>query len=125
MREETRTWIKKADTDLGNAGFALQSVDGPLPVTTALHCQLSAEKYLKAFLAEQSISFSHQHTLVSLFDLCMPVDHSFESVWQDIKQLNGYSIASRYPVSGNSLQFREAAIASATRVRDFILDKLA
>ena len=124
MREETRNWIKKANKDLGNAGFALQSVDGPLPVTTALHCQLSAEKYLKAFLAERGISFSHKQTLVFLFDLCMPIDGSFESVWQDIKQLNGYSLASHYPTSSNSLEFREEAIASAKRVRDFVLDKL-
>jgi HEPN domain-containing protein len=124
MREETQKWIEKANKDLGNAGFALQSVDGPLPVTTALHCQLSAEKYLKAFLSEHAISFSHQQTLIFLFDLCMPVDHSFENVWQDIKNLNGYSIASRYPVSNHSLAFRESAIASAKRVRDFVLDKL-
>ena len=124
MREEARTWIKKADKDLGNAGFALQSVDGPLPVTTALHCQLSAEKYLKAFLSEHGISFSRTHTLISLFDLCMPIDNSFESVWQDINQLNGYSIASRYPMSSNSLEFRKEAIASAKRVRAFVLERL-
>jgi HEPN domain-containing protein len=124
MREETQTWITKANKDLGNAGFALQSVDGPLPVTTALHCQLSAEKYLKAFLSEHGISFSHKHTLTSLFDLCMPIDDSFESLWQDINQLNGYLIASRYPTASNSLQFRGEAIASAKRVRDFVLDKL-
>jgi HEPN domain-containing protein len=107
MREETLNWISKANKDLGNAGFAMESVDGPLPVTTALHCQLSAEKYLKAFLSEHEIPFSNQNSLISLFESCKPIDHSFESLWHDIDQLNGYSIASRYPSSSDSLEFRE------------------
>ena len=124
MREETLNWISKANKDLGNAGFAMESVDGPLPVTTALHCQLSAEKYLKAFLSEHEILFSHKITLISLFESCEPIDHSFASLRHDIDQLNGYSIASRYPSSSDSLEFREQAINSAKRVRDFVLAAL-
>lgn len=124
MREETRKWIRKADKDLGTAGFALQSVDGPLPVTTALHCQFAAEKYLKAFLSEQGIPFSDIQSLNSLLEWCEPVDNSFGSLTPVIGRLNGYSIASSYPRSEDTLGFREEAIASAKRVRDFVLDKL-
>ena len=124
MREKTRTWISKATKDLGNASFAMESIDGPLPMTTALHCQLAAEKYLKAFLCEHEVPFSHTNTLVSLFESCKPIDHSLESLWHDIDQLSGYSIASRYPPLSDSLQFREQAIASAKRVRDFVLARL-
>src|SRR4030095_9589748 len=97
MREETRIWISKADKDLGTAGFALNSVDGPLPVTIALHCQQSAEKYLKAFLQEHGFNFSRQHSLIALFESCISVDTSFEDLRMDISRLEGYSIASRYP----------------------------
>jgi len=124
MREETRNWIAKANKDLSTAGFALRSVDGPLPLTTALHCQISAEKYLKAFLAEHDISFSHTQNLTLLFEACVQIDNSFESLRSDIKQLNGYSTASRYPTPDDSLEFREEAITSSKRIRDFVLDKL-
>jgi HEPN domain-containing protein len=124
MREETRIWISKADKDLGTAGFALNSVDGPLPVTIALHCQQSAEKYLKAFLQEHGFNFSRQHSLIALFESCISVDTSFEDLRMDISRLEGYSIASRYPKAGDSMEFRNEALATAKRVKEFILGKL-
>jgi hypothetical protein len=54
----------------------------------------------------------------------MPIDSALESLWQDVVQLNGYAIATRYPTSGISRGFREEAVASAKRVRDFVLDRL-
>ena len=124
MHEETRKWIVKADKDLGTASFALDSVDGPLPVTTALHCQQSAEKYLKAFLQENGIAFSAEQHLITLFELCLAVDKSFETLGADINQLEGYSIASRYPKTNDSLEFRKEALATTKRVKEFILEKL-
>lgn len=125
MREETRNWISNADKDLGTAGFALNSVDGPLPVTTGLHCQKSAENYLKAYLQEHGVSVSDQHSLMNLLESCISIDTSFESLYVEINRLEGYSIASRYPRAEDSLEFRKEAIATAQRVRDFILNKLA
>jgi HEPN domain-containing protein len=125
MLEKTRTLIARANKDLGTAGFALQSIDGPLPVTTALHCQQAAENYLKAFLHEHELAFSDQHNLASLLESCISVDSSFEDLRADIDQLEGYSIASRYPKASDSLQFRMEALNTAKRVKDFILNKLA
>ena len=124
MREETRNWLAKADKDLGTAGFALNSVDGPLPVTTAMHCQLSAEKYLKAYLHEHNIAFSSQQTLTSLLEDCIAVDESFEALHEAIGQLEGYSIAARYPKADDSLAFRKEAVATVQRVKRFVLDRL-
>src|SRR5215207_1617066 len=125
MREETRKLISKANKDLGTAGFALQSVEGPLSVTTALHCQQSAEKYLKAFLHEHRLAFSDQQNLASLLESCISVDSSFEDLRTAIDRLEGYSIASRYPKASDSLEFRTEALDTAKRVKDFILNKLA
>ena len=124
MHEETRKWIVKADKDLGTASCALDSVDGPLPVTTALHCQQSAEKYLKAYLQENEVSFSDYQHLIALFELCLSVDRSFETLGMDINQLESYSIASRYPKIEDSLEFRKEAIATTNRVKEFTLGKL-
>ena len=124
MREETRRWLAKANKDLGTAGFALNSMDGPLPVTTALHCQLSAEKHLKAYLYEYDVAFSSQQTLTSLLEECIAVDKSFEALQSDIDQLEGYSIASRYPSADDSLAFRKEAVATVQRVKEFVLSRL-
>ena len=125
MRTETRKWIARGNKDLGTAGFALNSVDGPLPVTTGLHCQEAVEKYLKAYLQEHGRPVSRQHSLNSLFEFCVLIDPSFKALSAEINQLAGYSIASRYPKADEFLEFRKYAIATAQRVRDFILEKLA
>ena len=125
MRAETRNMISKGDKDLGTAGFALNSVDGPLPVTTSLHCQKASENYLKAYLQENRVSFTRQATLNSLFESCVALDQSFEALRADMNQLTGYSIASRYPQAKDSLEFRKDAIAAAKRVKEFVLEKLA
>ena len=125
MREETRNWISNGDKDLGTAGFALNSVDDPLPVTTGLHCQKAVENYLRAYLLEKAISFSNEHNLNSLFEACVSFDKSLGALRTDIDQLKGYSIASRYPKAEDSLKFRQDAIATAKRVKAFVLGKLA
>ena len=124
MRKETKAWISKANKDLVTAGFAHQSADGPLPVTTGLHCQQSAEKYLKAFLQEYQLAFSDQYNLVPLLEACISVDNSFESLRTDINRLEGYSIAARYPHPSDSAEFREEALTRAKRVKEFVLGKL-
>lgn len=124
MREETRTWLAKADKDLGTAGFALNSVDGPLPLTTGIHCQLSAGKYLKAYLQEHQVAFSSQQSLTSLLEECIAVDTSFEMLRSEIDQLEGYSIATRYPKADESLAFRKEAVAIVERVKELVLSRL-
>ena len=125
MRDETRNLISKGNKDLGTASFALNSVDGPLPVTTGLHCQKAAENYIKAYLQENGVSFSNHNNLHSLFEACVSFDDAFAALRIEINQLEGYSIASRYPQANDSLEFRKDAIATAKRVKEFILEKLA
>ena len=125
MRKETKAWSSKANKDLGTAGFAHESVDGPLPVTKGLHCQQSAEKYLKAFLQEYQKAFSDQHNLIPYLEACISIDDSFEYLRTDINRLEGYPIAARYPRPDDSAEFREEALTSTKRVKEFVLDKLA
>ena len=124
MQEETKNWLKKADKDLGTAIFAMQSVDGPLPVTTGLHCQRSVENYLKAYLQEHNAAFSNHQTLASLFEACIAMDESFDSLRADMDQLEGYSIASRYPKASDAHEHNKEAVAVVQRVKEFIAGKL-
>ena len=124
MQKETQRCISKANKDLTTAGFALQSIDGPLPVTTALHCQKAAENYLKAFLHEQQRAFTNQHSLTVLFESCHSIDNSFEALRNEISRLEGYSVAFRYPKASESLKFRKEALATAERVKQFVISRL-
>jgi len=124
MREETRNWITKAERDLGTAVFAMGSVDGPLPVTTGLHCQQSARKYLKAYVQEYDVKSLDRQNLSSLLEVCVSIDKSFESLRMDISQLEGYSIASHYPKASDALEFNTDAVATAQRVKEFVVGKL-
>ncbi len=123
MHNETRQWLAKADKDFGTALFAIESVDGPLPVTTGLHCQQAAEKYLKAYLREMGISFSERQTLISLFERCVEADKSFETLQPAMKQLEGYSIAVRYPNADGFTKFNHDAIDAIQRIKEFVLGR--
>lgn len=124
MHEESRKWIAKGDRDLGTAGFALNSADGPLPVTTALHCQAAAENYLRAFLHVEQTNLAEHGNLNSLFENCLAIDGTFVSIRADVEKLSGYAIASRYPKAEESLEFRKDAITTVQHVREFILGRL-
>lgn len=123
MHKESRQWLTRADKDFGTALFAIESVDGPLPVTTGLHCQQAAEKYLKAYLQEMSISFSESQTLKSLFDHCVEADESFETLQSEMSQLEGYSIAARYPNTKDITEFNRDAVNIIRRIKEFVLSK--
>jgi HEPN domain-containing protein len=120
---ETRQWLAKADKDFGTALFAIESVDGPLLVTTGLHCQQSAEKYLKAYLQEMDISFSEHQILTSLFEHCVEADASFETLQSEISQLEGYSIAARYPTAKDIAEFNRDAMEAIRHIKEFVLSK--
>ena len=58
-----RQWVEKAEHDLINAEYTL-TLEKNCPLdTVCFHAQQCAEKYLKAFLVQKSISFPKTHDL--------------------------------------------------------------
>src|SRR5512138_1940607 len=97
MNEVTGEWVTKADNDFYSADLLLHSGDAPLTDTASFHCQQCAEKYLKAFLTDHLIRFERTHILTELLELCVPIDKEFKKIANDVKSLEGYAVAIRYP----------------------------
>ncbi len=58
-----RQWVEKAEHDLINAEYTL-TLEKNCPLDTVrFHAQQCAEKYLKAFLVQEAISFPKTHDL--------------------------------------------------------------
>jgi hypothetical protein len=57
-------------------------------------------------------------------DLCVQVDTSFTKLEDDLRSLESYAVAIRYPGASVSAELAESAFGTAERVRDFIRKKL-
>jgi HEPN domain-containing protein len=124
MREITAEWVNKAENDFEVAQLARWRAEEPISDAICFHGQQCAEKYLKAFLQEQRLRFPFAHALMPLLELCLTFDSDFESLRPDLDHLDGYSVAARYPGVEISLELADDALASASRVRAFIRQKL-
>jgi HEPN domain-containing protein len=124
MHELTAEWVEKAENDYRTAVVVLEEIAEPIVDTACFHCQQCAEKYLKAFLTEHQIEFPRQHPLIPLLELCIQQDASFRTLLSDLRTLEGYAVAVRYPGSSVTLEMAQNALAAATKVRTFIRQKL-
>ncbi|GAB4540983.1 MAG: hypothetical protein Fur002_08650 [Anaerolineales bacterium] len=97
MNEVTAEWVFKAEQDFHSADALLHEVKVPFAETAAFHCQQCAEKYLKAFLQENAIRFERKHDLLPLMDLCAELDAEFNFLKNDLRKLEIYAVAIRYP----------------------------
>jgi HEPN domain-containing protein len=124
MNDLTSEWVVKAEEDFYSADSLLHTVEIPMASTASFHCQQCAEKYLKAFLQEHKIRFERKHDLSPLIDLCQKIDRDFITLETDLKSLEDYSVAIRYPGANASVELAELAFDAAERVRSFIRNKL-
>jgi HEPN domain-containing protein len=95
MKEETASWLKKAEVDLASAKALF---DLALWDTCCYHCQQCSEKLLKGLLAESETEILKTHELNKLFELVkisgivLP-----EEVRLRCENLSGLDTVFRYP----------------------------
>lgn len=123
MQELTSEWVAKAENDFFTADLALHAGEFPIPDTACFHCQQCAEKYLKAYLQEHRVRFLPRHNLMPLLDLCVSLDSDFESLRINLRQLESFSVAARYPGMNISVEIAEQAFERASQVRKFVREK--
>jgi len=123
--EEIKQWVIKGDHDLGTAKITYLYIPEYLDTVT-FHCQQAVEKYLKAYLIFQSISFKFSHDLIYLIDLITQKDSDFESYYDTVSELQGYAVEIRYPNETIYLSNEkvENAMMIAKKVRDFVTGKM-
>lgn len=95
-QDVAREWFNIADLDLSAAEF-LQKMN-PIPVEIiCYHCQQSAEKYLKGFLALNGEEVKRTHDLIQLNKACQKYDDSFKTIQEECLMLTDYGVHLRYP----------------------------
>ena len=92
MNPLTLEWIQKAEGDFVTASREARARRAPNYDAVCFHAQQCAEKYLKALLQEANISFGKTHNLVTLLDLLLPIEPSWEILRQDLQVLNGFAV---------------------------------
>jgi len=123
-KDVAKEWFKVAETDLASAEF-LQDMR-PIPIeVVCYHCQQTAEKHLKGFLALKGEAIEKIHDLVRLNKLCRKYAKDFETVEEDCLMLTDYAVNVRYPFP---MDVNEAdmhlALTSARKIRDFVSGKV-
>ncbi len=92
--EIVEEWILKAEEDF-IAAEGLEPMETPYVI--CFHCQQCIEKYLKAFLAANGEIPPSTHNLIRLNTIATKYEESLNDIFDDIEELNPYSVAIRYP----------------------------
>jgi len=124
MNELTREWVDKAEADFYSVDLLLHAGEYPLSEPACFHCQQCAEKYLKACLQEHQVDFERKHDLMPLLAMCVSLDENFQSLKEDIQELDRYAVVVRYPGVTVKTDMAESALKAASRVRQFVRHKL-
>ncbi len=94
LRDYLKKWLIKANNDLTVAQHELQH-ENPITDVVCFHCQQAVEKFLKAFLIFKSIEPGRIHDIDYLLKRCCDIDPDFCN--RDLKDLNFFGVAIRYP----------------------------
>lgn len=117
-------WFTYADADLQSALFLLDMHPAPREII-CYHCQQSAEKYLKGFIALNGGELLRTHDLLILNKKCSFYNSNLSVLEDDCINLTDYGVQVRYPFSIDiTEEDMEQAIKSAKRVKALIIENL-
>jgi len=122
MKPETQELVQRAEEDWAGAHRLLQPP--PLYNLVCFLAQQSAEKYMKAFLEEHSISYPRTHDLVELLDLSGNLLPELQPFRAELAALTQYAVLPRYRSVALTQQEVDEALRIAEQVRTTIRAKL-
>ncbi|MCL4514475.1 MAG: HEPN domain-containing protein [Firmicutes bacterium] len=117
-------WFQYAQRDLESAKY-LQNMR-PVPIEIiCYHCQQSAEKNLKGYIALNGGQIQRIHDLVALNKVCLGYSPEFFVIEEDCIQLTDYGVQARYPFNlGLNESDMLLAIKNAERIQAFVQSKV-
>ena len=119
-----KEWFEYSKRDLDSAKYLLQMKPMPLEII-CYHCQQSAEKALKGYLANKKISFQKIHDLGILLNSCINISPDFNKIKNECSRLTDYGVQARYPFA---MEIEEAdvslALSDANAIWLFIQNEL-
>lgn len=113
-------WFIFANNDLNSAKFLLNMKPLPLEII-CYHCQQSAEKYLKGYIALNGGDILRTHDLTILNKICRKYDERFKELEEDCIELVDYGVHVRYPFHIDLEEYdMKKALESAYNIENFI-----
>ena len=94
----------------------------PLPLEIiCYHCQQSAEKYLKGYIALNGGDILRTHDLTILNKICRKYTETFKELEEDCIELVDYGVHVRYPFHIDLEEYdMKKALESAHNIENFI-----
>lgn len=124
-KDIAQEWFHIAETDLSSAQFLQTMQPQPIEII-CYHCQQSAEKYLKGFLALKGEEIKKTHDLVKLNKMCQKYDKDFKTIEEDCLLLTDYGVNIRYPFPIDIDESdMETALKRGQKIKDYVLAKAA
>jgi HEPN domain-containing protein len=123
--ELVRQWLTLADEDLSIAELIMRDSES-VYWGAAFHCQQTAEKSLKAFLAYNDYHVEKTHDIEYLVKLCAKILPEIEPFIEAAAVMSDYAVDSRYPAPRLEItkQKAEQAIETARSIYEFVLKSL-
>lgn len=120
MRDATRRWVDKAESDWRIARREVRVTAGPSWDGVCFHAQQCAEKYLKALLQEAGSEPLRTHNLTTLYQAARVTTPVLDAVRPVLYALSVYAVDVRYP--GDDVTEEEAvrALEDCSRLREVI-----
>ncbi len=97
MKPMTTEWIAKAQGDFAVMQREIAVDQNPNYDAVCFHAQQCCEKYTKALLFENGVSFGKIHDLVALLESAIKFLPEIEEFREDMAYLTDFSVNFRYP----------------------------
>jgi HEPN domain-containing protein len=121
---ENNSWLEYALNDF-EAALILAKQHKPKVEIVCYHCQQSAEKMLKGFIATNNGKLIKTHDLVVLCEACINYEAEFDLLLETCSDLTIYASEIRYTniLEIDEFQMRKA-INDANKIKDFVQNKI-
>ena len=120
MKTLTAEWVAKAEGDFATMQRERRARKNPNYDGVCFHAQQCAEKYLKALLQEAGLPIKRTHNLLVLLNDALPAFPFLELMRENLKWLENYAVAFRYPGETASKKNAVAACAFCASIREII-----
>jgi HEPN domain-containing protein len=120
MKQITQEWIDKAEGDWAGAQRAARARKNPSYSIACFHAYETADKYLKARLAEAGVQFERTLALKKTMKLALAVEPDWKEMQADLSKLSVYTIDYLYPGKQAGKDEAREAVDRCRRVRKVI-----
>ena len=120
-KDISKEWFKMAELDFDSAKFLVAMKPRPIEII-CYHCQQSAEKYLKGFIAYNGGIIPKTHDLQILNKECCYLHEGLKIIQDECIDLTDYGVQVRYPFHMELNEHdAKAGVKNAENIRKQIL----